>query len=86
MRNRMFLYSISEGAGLISFCFMMIEFASTLVTLEVRTLRLFRSTIPRRGGQLTTHASEKDVTVRHSLTDKLSLYFHTTHDSFLTFV
>lgn len=74
MRNRMFLYSMREGAGLMSFCFMVIE---SLLSGHTRySTQLV----------VTAHASEKDVTVRHSLTDKLSLYFHTTHDSFVTFV
>lgn len=82
MRKRMLLYSMSDGAGLMSFCFMMTK----LVSCQ-----------PNKGEHVSTpgaiswyhntpQTSEIDVTVRHSPTGKLSLYFHTTHDSLVAFV
>lgn len=72
IKNRMVLYSMRDGAGLMSFCFIV------TVTLSLTTL-----TITRPQPHFTRVAS---LTVRQSLTDKLSLYFHTTHGSFVTFV
>lgn len=50
---------------------------------RLRSLSLTTLTITKPQPHFTRVAS---LTVRQSLTDKLSLYFHTTHGSFVTFV